>query len=79
MIEAQALGIPCVASTNVPKAAKITDGLKYLDLSLGSDNWASAVLDAIGTKFDYSNERIAKAGYDISVESKKVQELFERI
>ena len=39
-IEAQASGLPCIVSTEVPQDAKVTDRIKFIPLSLSAEEWA---------------------------------------
>ena len=45
LIEAQKMGIPCIASSAVPDAAKISNLMKKLDLELPVDVWSKAIED----------------------------------
>ena len=46
IIEAQAVGVPCVASDAITKGANVTGALKYLSLEAGADEWAKAAIEA---------------------------------
>lgn len=65
LIEAQASGLPCIASTGVPKEAAITPYVKFVDLSEGSERWAEEVLSCELTRHSVKNY-IADSGYDIN-------------
>ena len=43
LIEAQKIGIPCIASSAVPDAAKISNLMKTLDLHFSADIWADEI------------------------------------
>ena len=45
LIEAQRAGIKCVASSNVPKAAVVSNLVKQLDLTLSAENWADEIIN----------------------------------
>ncbi len=65
LIEAQASGLPCIASAGVPQEAKISPYLTYLPLSSGSLGWANAILETKPNRFDgwgYLNQ----SGYEIA-------------
>ena len=44
-IEAEASGLPCLFSTNVPEEAKLIDIVKYLPLEDKEDKWAKEILN----------------------------------
>ncbi len=65
LVEAQACGVPCVASEGVPKQADVSGKVRFLSLESGAQRWSDeicALRDAAG--FDCKNEIIQK-GYDI--------------
>lgn len=72
LIEAQASGLQCYASTGVPKAAKVTDKLTFLNLREGAEYWAEHILKhrkAVSRRSTTETaEDIAAAGYDIDQE-----------
>jgi len=79
MIEAQASGLPCVASTGVPINASVTDGLvKYLNLSDGAEIWAKEII-SISQPLDrvkYNNQ-VMSAGYDSKTAYKCLHEFYK--
>lgn len=74
VIEAQASGLPCIVSNNVPKRVDVGAGLVNF-LSLGSpvQKWADSI-----KKVERKNtsEYVITAGYDISETSKELQEFY---
>lgn len=79
LIEAQANGIPILASSNVsPKEIKINNNIFFLDLEKGNSAWADKVISLLGNKrLEYSRikNNFISAGYDISKAAKEVQKL----
>lgn len=79
LIEAQAAGVPCFASLEgVPQSANITGSVKYLSLSLKASDWAEVISH---TTIDFSNRighnmLVKNSGYDIKIESKKLENLY---
>ena len=80
-IEAQAAGLPCLFSDAVPKAVRTRE--KYCQfLSNNIDSWRNAIIDIYNDK-DRINLRsksesadlVAKAGYDVKQETKRVENL----
>lgn len=47
VIEAQAVGLPCVISDTITKQANITDLVKYLPLEKAPDFWAKNILSSV--------------------------------
>lgn len=74
-IEAQANGLPIIASTGIPDDTYITDIIKYIELD--TEKWVKAILD---TEFnealyrkDY-NTKVCETGYSINEEYSKYQD-----
>lgn len=66
MIEAQAIGLPIVASKDrVPNEAKVTDYVTFLDLEKGAEAWAREICDNNKMPFKNTHSQIAERGYDI--------------
>lgn len=76
IIEAQASGLKCFASTGVPVESKVTDLVEFLPLSIGAEKWA----EEISKKRDYERrgryEEIKKAGYDATTTVKELQDFY---
>ena len=73
MIEAQKMGVPCIASAAVPDAAKISNLIKKIDLALPIDVWIKEIED-------FSVESIQYHGleeWDIRQVVKKMEKLYE--
>ena len=47
VIEAQAIGLPCVIADTITKEAKITDLVEYLPLSASAEHWAETLLNKV--------------------------------
>lgn len=78
-IEAQAAGLPCVASTGVPEDIRVTDLVRFRDLKDGPEAWAQEV-----RKLRPSQERdyvqaIAVHGYDVQASAKWIQNWYLRL
>lgn len=76
LIEAQANGLPCVASTEVPKDADMGN-TKFVDLS-NKDGFVNAVLDDKLKRKDCM-EKIKSDGYDIENEAEKLEKMYEKL
>lgn len=83
LIEAQALGIPCIVSSNVSKEAKITDNLEYIDLYLEPEFWADKIYN-IDKSNRYRNSIVAKQllenrGYNIKSIVERLEQIYTGI
>lgn len=76
LIEAQACGVPCVASAAVPKEADVTECVKFINLDAPADTWAQEIIKISHKEICNATEKIIKANYDIKAESKKIFEFF---
>lgn len=76
LIEAQASGLPCIASTGVPKEAQITPFVQFLDLD--TDKWVDAILNAELKRRD-TKDYLAESGYDVSVNAEKLRDIYSSI
>ncbi|MBQ4333279.1 MAG: glycosyltransferase family 1 protein [Clostridia bacterium] len=77
LIEAQAAGLGCVTSSEVPADAKVTDLLTYLPLTAAPEVWADAVEAAIVSQRTDRKAEIAAAGYEIRSQVKRLETLLE--
>ena len=77
-IEAQTCSLPVICSTEVPKEAGITDIIEYVDLKESPQKWAEIIIKKgkCRKKVDTSAE-IRNAGFDISIEAKKLEKFYE--
>ena len=78
LIEAQCAGLPCVASTEVPRIVKITHDVKFIKLSNSRDNWVSILNGNLNSKLNRNNKTkdIKNSGYDIKTEVDKLEKLY---
>ena len=72
VIEAQAAGLPCVISENVP-APDLTKQCVIVKLDEPSEVWAQKVIDRLNHKRENQYNNIARDGYDIVTEAKKIE------
>lgn len=75
-IEAQAAGLPCCVADTLPKEAAVTELLQYRSLRDSADEWASWVLDRVGTSRIDTLADIQAAGYDISSTSAWLEKFY---
>ena len=75
IIEAQAVGLRCVSSDNVPMETCITDNIEYLPLQ--KDLWVEKLIQ-LSEQYERKDmtQRIKDAGYDIHSEIKKLERIY---
>ncbi len=81
IMEAQAAGLPILASTAVPTEAKIRNCMYRMELTEGVDAWANQMQEILQTHKaheDNPETDIARAGFDIRQEAKKLRHLYLR-
>ena len=76
LVEAQMNGLPCVASTEVPRAAGLTDLVEFLSLDAPLSQWADRLLVAKRADSAQCRQRLAAAGYDIAQEAESLSEFY---
>ena len=77
LIEAQCAGLPCLCSTEVPKVAKVSDNVFFLDLKDTLLDWKDAILESINQERRKDcSEEVSKYGYDIKEEVKKIEKYY---
>lgn len=82
LVEAQASGLPCIASTAVPQEANVTKTVHYADLILNT--WIDIISDIMQKDNDrgvFSKENISKirrSGFDIKTEAKKLEMIYRK-
>ena len=74
VIEAQCSGMKCIASTEVPYSAKVTENLEFIDLKEPTKVWKEKMSVNL-TRRNFDKE-IEKAGYNIRKESKKLEKKY---
>lgn len=75
-IEAQASGLKVISSNNVSKQMKITDNVKYIELTKPIQYWIDEIKGEYNRKKDMS-QKIEKAGYGIVGVSKTLAEYYK--
>lgn len=81
LVEAQGSGLPCIASTEVPTYAKVSDLVDFLDLDLGEKVWSKKVLEILNNSKarSVSKENFEDKGYDINLESMKLIDKYKAL
>lgn len=65
MVEAQAAGLPCYISENVPIECKMTGLVRRISLDRSAGEWAEEITSAVNTRDLNTTKDIQSAGYDI--------------
>ena len=77
LIEAQAAGLACVASTDVPIQADVTGNVRFVDLNKGVETWAKAITDfRVPCHSEIAIQRVKANGYDINDQWKFLQNFY---
>ena len=77
LIEAQAAGLPCIASDAIVDEAILTDNVKKMSLNLSPERWAAEIKNT-WSNFNRKDEtqRIIDAGYDIYANTKQLENFY---
>ena len=82
LIEAQAAGLPCVASTMVPTEVNLTNTIDYFSLEKPDDwiNYVKIFTPKSNEERTIASEKNIKAltnkGYEITNEAKKLEDIY---
>lgn len=84
LIEAQALGLPCLLSDNVSPNTKITNSVYYKSLTSSNSDWAKEILKITSKSNVEKNaltahEEIRNAGYDIRLKAKELLNKYQQL
>ena len=77
-IEAQAAGVPVVASTGVPKAMQLAENVKFVSLE-DMDAWCKAIDSFREIQRQDQREQIRDRGFDIRDTAKEVEKLYRQM
>lgn len=79
MIEAQAAGLPCVISENIPEETIITDLVSRRALEAPVSEWIDKILKAGQKERRDQTVQIRKAGYDIKENAERLQDFYMKV
>lgn len=75
-VESQSAALPSIASTEVPKIAKVSDRAYFIGLDQPVKVWTDKIEKVINQDRIVDTKRIKDAGYDIVTEAKKLEEKY---
>lgn len=76
-IEAQAAGLPVIASTKVPADIGLSEAVVFLPLEDGVERWANAIVRMSGmTDREDGSEQVRQAGYDVHAAAEQVRRMY---
>ena len=77
-IEAQAAGLPCLVSDRVPKETDLFGTVRFIPLEASAFDWSDAALRIVeeSGKRNDCKALIQRAGYDITDEAKKLEDMY---
>lgn len=79
-VEAQASGLPCIASNKVPIDVKMTNNLEFIGLDKDIKYWSNEIKKLYKKiKRKDCSDKISQCGYDIKIESKKLEKKYFEI
>lgn len=77
LVEAQANGLPIIASNSISAEHKLSDNFEFLPIDNNDDNyakWADEIFRLVNKRTEQI--RLSEAGFDIVAEAKKLQKFF---
>ena len=75
-LEAQAAGLPCIISDQIPSECIVTNLVSQLSLELTPELWADKLLQYQDTPHKDTYSDIGQAGFDITENAKKLQDFY---
>ena len=77
LIEAQTSGLPCLASSSLPKNSKVTNLIKYISLNKDVEEWVNECGIINEERDNYDNfKKIEDSGYNIKKEIQKLKKIY---
>ena len=78
VVEAQASGIPVIASGNISEEHRLTDLVEFMELAEGSSKWGDKIVEIMENYTGHRDtyEEMVKAGYDINSAAKWLEEFY---
>lgn len=75
-VEAQAAGLPCIFSDQIPQECALTENVEFLSLDMSPRKWAEHIVRYKGYRKKNELAAICSAGYDIKDNAKQLEEFY---
>lgn len=75
-VEAQAAGLPCIFSDQIPRECALTENVEFISLHMPPWEWAKRIVRYKGNKKKNEFAAICSAGYDIKDNAKQLEEFY---
>ena len=79
MVEAQCSGLPCIASTEVPKVAKVNENVEFICLKDPVSKWKECIEKHIHDRKVVNINDFKNSGYSIKTEASKLEKEYFRL
>lgn len=81
IVEAQAASLPVFASSNISPEHKITEKLRFVDLSKGAAFWAEYIIKEMQHETNRKDmtDQITQSGYNIEAEAEALQNVYQKM
>lgn len=79
LVEAQASGLPCCVSSNVPRDSAITDLVQFIPLEDSAERWAEIALQSVKTSRPDMLSEIQNAGFDVISTAKWLENFYMNV
>ena len=76
VVEAQAAGLHCCVSSNVPSDAAITDLVEFIPLEYGAERWAEIAINRAQEPRENMLHAIQSAGFDVASTAKWLEDFY---
>ena len=73
LVEAQANGVPCIASDTIPEEVKVNNNLKFLSLKAGKENWAKVIEQEMQKNGEREAEKVSYSPFNIKYSVEKLE------
>ena len=77
VIEAEAVGLPCVGSDGVPRDVDLTGSVSFLSLADSPARWATEILEKKNARMTGTADALKRAGYDLDAAAAELRTFFE--
>ena len=79
LVEAQAAGLPCYCSDNIPQEANLTGNVKFLSLETGFDIWAKEIRSGHRISRQEIYDGFLKTGYELKHNAEVLLDIYREV